>query len=498
MAMSINKLTILLGTIVLVASGTGCAGFLLHAWLHDAFPLWLALTTAAAASFIALLIVVSICHNHLCAIRSITRQIDRLDRDRQIGMIMIDENEELMRLSSALNRYLTGIRFQTQQEQDWLRELNIRVDVAEAEKRQAEAIFYSISEAVIVVDPNNELLLANPAAEDIFDFSQEFNYREPIDLAVNDRELLALIYRVQSERSSNRTEQLVRTHPITGREIILKVMASCVLNDNERPVGVVVIIHDITAEREMSRMKDDIINSVSHELKTPLASIRAYAEMLADNEAGSPQTARSFCDIIQDQSLRLNRMIDNILNLSKIEAGRWRENKQPLNIAALFDDVIFMMNPQLQDKQIALDTSMDEPEMILFADRDMMFQVFANLIGNAVKYSPERSRISLRARHEEEWTVMEIEDQGYGITPEDHERIFEKFYRVPAHAQLASGTGLGLNLVRQVVETVHHGAITLHSKPGQGSCFTVRLPRMNDPELLPDSLCEEYCRQTLH
>jgi len=266
--------------------------------------------------------------------------------------------------------------------------------------------------------------------------------------------------------------------------VLLKVTVSCVKDFCRQPLGTVAVIHDITAEREIAQMKDDILSSVSHELKTPLASIRAYAEMLSDGEVQNEQDCRQFCDVIQEQAQRLNCLIDDILNVSRIEANAAKTHKQPVCLHQLIDELITTIHPQARRKEIIIATDLARNRQKIYADRGMLFQAILNLLSNAVKFSPERSTVTVRTLPVHDGHVaIEISDQGIGIPPEAIEHIFEKFYRTPEHQGHVSGTGLGLSLVKQVIDNIHNGHVTVRSQPTQGSVFTVYLPAQ-EPSLM--------------
>jgi two-component system, OmpR family, phosphate regulon sensor histidine kinase PhoR len=409
---------------------------------------------------------------HICS------QLKRFTQANQIGMVMVDDDDELSELAQVLNQYLTNVRFNFEQHRLRYRELQLQAGAAETEKYQLEAVIYGISEAVLVTDEHNELLLANQTAQDLFSFNLQLNYRVPVEQVLDDRQLLQLIRQVRQTATPVSTCMLEKKHPITGKTLNLKVVAGCVRNTKKQVVGVVVVVHDLTAEQEIARLKDDIVSSVSHELKTPLASIRAYAEMLADNEANDRQDWQEFCDIIQTQAQRLNRLIDDILDISRIESGSLKVFRQPLEVNKLIADIVATMRPQAREKNISLAVELLEHPLTIIVERDMIFHALLNLLSNAIKYSRPGGEITVRTYlSADDEVVFVFQDQGVGIPADSMEHIFDKFYRVPGHEDMAGGTGLGLNLVQKVVQTVHDGRVTVDSQPGHGSTFTVFLPR---------------------
>lgn len=413
---------------------------------------------------------------HTNSISSILDQLHQFEKTNQIGMIMVENDNELAGLVTAINRYLTKVKFESEKQNIQQKELKIQAGVAETEKCQAEAIIFSISDSVIVTDQNADLVMANKVAQDLFDFSLDLNYRLPIQQIIKHNEIVNLIQTVRQGSDDYATLILKHTHPQTNKTLTLKMSACRVYSSLQQPIGVVAVIRDITIEQEISKMKDDIVSSISHELKTPLASIRAYAEMLADDEADNKEQWHSFCDIIQNQALRLNHLIDDVLNISRIEANAVKVFKQPINLNDLIDDVNSVMQPQAKEKNVNLVKITDLATPVINADRDMIFQALLNLVSNAVKYSDSNSRVTVRCYHDSESSLaIEVKDQGIGIPDDELENVFQKFYRVSSDNK--SGTGLGLHLVRQVIETVHNGRVSIESKLGQGTTFTIHLPK---------------------
>jgi len=411
------------------------------------------------------------------SLRRIRGQLQQFENTDQIGMIMVDANNELADLVATINQYLSNVHLRSEQDRIQRKELELQADAAEAERRQTEAVICSISEAVLVTDRYNELLMANQGGQELFDFDMARCFRMPVDQVIQDGAVVEFIAQAQRDKSHQLVRLLERPHPTTGKPLSLSLRLSCVLDAQKQVAGVVLVARDITAEQEIARMKDDFVNSVSHELKTPLASIRAYAEMLADNEAENSESHRQFCEIIQEQADRLNRLIDNILNLSRIESGAMQVCKRPLNMVELLEDVVVTMQPQADDKDITIELHTARADLGIVADRDMIWQALLNLVSNAIKYSDRHQSIHIDAQPcEDTHLVVRVRDEGAGIPAHCLERIFEKFYRVDEHNDLAGGTGLGLHLVREIVQNIHQGRITVDSAPGRGTAFAIYLP----------------------
>jgi two-component system phosphate regulon sensor histidine kinase PhoR len=216
--------------------------------------------------------------------------------------------------------------------------------------------------------------------------------------------------------------------------------------------GALAVLRDVTDLKSGQRRYAEFVSSVSHEMKSPLTGIKAYVELLADGEAEEPETRDEFLRVIQLQADRLQRLIDNLLNLARIEAGVMNVTKVPVSLNELLAETLDVIRPAAEAKQIAVAAEFSPLYLGVLADRDMLIQVAINLLSNAVKYTRD------------------------GLSPEDQLKVFEKFYRVQKDRDMAGGTGLGLPLAKHIVEDVHGGRVTVRSTPGAGSVFTVALP----------------------
>lgn len=482
---------LLLALVVLTALAGSAAFFatemgLLNAPQREQHLGWLVFAVMTALS---VLLVVLIWRSLAGSLRSIQNQLRQFEAEGEIGLVMLDDHDELAELSGALNQYLTYLKTTLQADRVAQRELEIKARVAETERRQREAMIFSISEAVLVTDKFDELLMANPAAERLFDFALGDCAQRPIENAVTNQPLLDLLRRTRQNKQLQARQLLESPDPLSGKSLSLQVMLSCVLDADQDVMAMVAVIHDVTAEQELARMKDNFVSSVSHELKTPLASIRAYAELLVDNEANSDRDRERFCGVIQEQADRLNRLIDNMLNLSRMESGSLRVRKEPLDLIELVNEIIITLEPQAREKSARFYCECHDCELVVQADRDMIYQAVMNLLANALKYSPEGTivQVSLRRDDEGGHAAIEVADQGLGIPKDCLARIFDKFYRVEDATGRASGTGLGLHLVKRIVQEEHQGRISVQSEPGRGSRFTIHLP------MQPVSVTEAVC-----
>lgn len=257
----------------------------------------------------------------------------------------------------------------------------------------------------------------------------------------------------------------------------------CVDNDGAH-VGTIIVIRDMSASQELERlreldvMKSEFVSNVSHELRSPLTGIKAYVEALL-NQVGPDEheTQREFLTVVDRETDRLTALINDLLDISRIESGRFDLKLKPVPLSDIIQPVLKELEPRTVKHRMVVDIPSDLPT--LPADRDKMIQVFLNLLDNAVKFSPEGGEISIKARPVGKMVKCDISDQGLGIAKKDIPHVFEKFYRVDnSDTYEIPGTGLGLPIVKHIVES-HNGKISVRSKPGKGSVFTVHVPFEN-------------------
>jgi two-component system phosphate regulon sensor histidine kinase PhoR len=362
--------------------------------------------------------------------------------------------------------------------EEQIRDLEIQNQLLERQKRNTEAIIYGIRDAVIVVDEFDRLMMANEAAGRLFDFDFKNSRHRPIsELIDKDENGFADFLRnagAGKGRATRHQIELSRQDSPRTFDCIV----SCAYDEEQQVCGVVAVLHDITREKEISQMKNDFVSHVSHELKTPLASITAYSEMLVDGEACDEQTRKEFYSVIQDQARRLNRLIEDILNTSRIESGLIKVDKKPVSLAILIEEQLQMIRSYAEESNIEVVGQKPIVFDQVYVDRDMISQVIVNLLSNAVKYTPSGGSVKIETEVDDtEKTVrVSVTDTGVGISEDEIEHVFEKFYRVGANKGQAKGTGLGLNLVKQIVEKVHGGRVFVRSKVGLGSTFGFELP----------------------
>lgn len=364
------------------------------------------------------------------------------------------------------------------------RDLEVQVRIAEVDRRQGESILNAIHDAVIVTDVFNEVVMANDAAARALAFDPEQARRKPVDRVVTDTALIKAIKDTREGGVNAPRRHLEYKVRRDGRTVTYEVQLSCINqsrlgDDAPESAGVVTVLRDITWEKQVADMKSDFVSNVSHELKTPLSSIKAYMEMLVDGEARDDHARAEFYIIIQGETNRLHRLIDNILNINRIESGIVKVQREMIPLASLVKEVIDVLQPQARAKQIRMVDASAAALVHVYADKDMIYQTILNLAGNAIKYTNPGGvvTVTLSVDDPSRLATVAIADTGVGIPPDAMPFLFDKFYRVNDHKKLAKGTGLGLNLVKHIVETVHGGKVNVTSEVGKGSTFTFTLPQ---------------------
>ncbi len=358
------------------------------------------------------------------------------------------------------------------------RQTEIRKHLAETEVQHLSDVLHSLRDAVLVTNEFNELVMANEAAASLFAFRREEALNKPVSKVLRESQIVGLIKEAAEAGSSNSRKHAECVLPREPEPLNLEVSLSSLADPTREASSVVTILHDITQERQVSRMKNEFVSKASHELRTPLSSIKAYIEMLLDGEARDEGSRREFYEIIQHEAERLGRMIDNMLNISRIEAGMITANWENVDLVPIAQEAAELLKPQAAEKKIRIHFQRPHQACHADVDKDMMKQVITNLISNAIKYTPEGGRVTVAPDLTDcdRSVIVSVSDTGLGIPPESLPKLFSKFYRVDKHERVAKGTGLGLNLVKQIVESVHHGEVGVESEVGKGSRFWFIVP----------------------
>lgn len=342
-------------------------------------------------------------------------------------------------------------------------ELQIKINDSYDKQNELEAILESMDSGVIAIDNYGKIMLINNYAKNLFDLKGKI-IGERIEECIIDYDLLQFAKNIPEIDS----KEIKLFHPIQRD---LKVKKAPIINGNISTMGIVITLSDISDIKRLENMRSQFVANVSHELKTPLTSIKGFSETLKyvdDNE-----TRKKFLDIINKEADRLSRLINDILILSNIENMKVTsvENFKPLEV---LHDVIDIVSTESISKGIKI-TLIDNYNGHLIGNRDKFYQLSMNLIDNAVKYSNENGDVIVKIFDKDNYFTMEVQDNGIGIPQEDLPRIFERFYRVDK-SRSTKGTGLGLAIVKHIVK-LFNGEVDVYSKFGEGTKFIIRIKK---------------------
>jgi len=365
-----------------------------------------------------------------------------------------------------------------------------RTDQLAKEKELISITLSSMSDAVIAVDTKKRIIVFNKVAERLtrYDFSQASE--KSID------EVFKVIDEKTRQSIKGFIDDVFETGSLyigsgkdcllakDGTEYPVAISASPIRQKNGSIIGIVIVFRDVSREREIDRMKNDFISSITHELRTPLTSIRAYTETLLNEQDLTEDIKRDFLMVVDDESKRLAVLIDDILEISKIESGKVQINIVPIKISALIDQVVIALKSIADKKDVILKTDIHDSSLIMLADEGKINSLVTNLLSNAVKFTPAGGTVEISLEKKNEQVVLTFSDTGLGIPKNDLCNIFDRFYRVPRDGENIQGTGIGLAIVKEII-TMHNGTIDVHSEVGKGSKFIVTLPlktqRVNSP-----------------
>jgi two-component system, OmpR family, phosphate regulon sensor histidine kinase PhoR len=349
-------------------------------------------------------------------------------------------------------------------------ELNRREQHLLENSQRLEAVLSSMIEGVLAVKPSGEVMLANGAACRMLQLTHPEIFGKKLLEIVRIPELAQAIEKTQLQRTFSKTE----FKTISGPQKTLKARVSMLANE-DKP-GVAIVLHDVTELRQLETMRQDFVANVSHELKTPLASIKAYSETLRLGALHDENKNMQFVEQIEFQAELLNQQILDLLQLARVESGKDTFTIAEFEInrvcQASYDQFVEIAVERKLDFQLDL----THPSPVTAADIKSIETIVKNLVVNAIHYTPENGSISIASHVKNDLAIIEVKDTGIGIAKDQQQRIFERFYRVDkARSRDMGGTGLGLAIVKHLAQA-NGGSVHLKSQLGKGSCFEVRLP----------------------
>ncbi|OPX44273.1 sensor protein kinase WalK [Ruminiclostridium hungatei] len=345
---------------------------------------------------------------------------------------------------------------------------NVRVDT----------VINSMRDGIIAVDTDYKILIINTIACDIFGVRHGPGImgKNLIQIARNSKVNSLLIDTIKN--NTPLTDEIIMFSPATNTDKIYKVYTNPIKNtDTVRSVnsGGVITLHDVTSVKKLEQIRTEFVSNVTHELKTPLTSIRGFVETLKNGAIEDTAVAAKFLDIIDIEAERLYMLINDILQLSEIEGMRKDDNIMETNLNTIIGEVVLILEAAAQKKGVRLIVEVDQT-INLLVNKNRIKQMLINLVDNAIKYNVENGAVYIRAGRSSGKTYISIKDTGIGISEKHHSRIFERFYRVDkGRSRNMGGTGLGLSIVKHIVN-LYSGDIRVVSQQGQGTEFLIQLP----------------------
>lgn len=421
--------------------------------------LWVSLfMIIGIALVISWLVSMSIAKGFTRPIEKIAEVARRLTNKDYESRVDVDTSGEIGQLSAAINVLAASLQKQMK-------------DIQE-HQQQLTSILANMVSGVMLVDELGRIRLVNPAMERLLGQSEE-ELADQLHTRIHEQFHLSEYIIRCLETMEHQHEELAVRHP---EERIFDAHFAPFFSEDHRLKGVIVVLHEITDIRRLERIRSEFVANVSHELKTPVTSLKGFAETLLDGAAEDKAVRDSFLKIIYDESDRLYRLIQDILHLSKIEQHLLPLKIEEVDIAGLVYDSVEMLQEEITEKAIKLSLP-GQTNVIIEGEKDRIQQIILNLVSNAITYTPKHGKISIKVLEHDDTIDLIVSDTGIGIPKKDLPRIFERFYRVDkARSRNSGGTGLGLAIVKHLVES-HHGQIKVDSIEGVGSTFIVTLPK---------------------
>ncbi|MED0679573.1 ATP-binding protein [Aneurinibacillus thermoaerophilus] len=375
------------------------------------------------------------------------------------AQISIRTNDEIGDLASTFNHMASR--------------LNDLIVALSREKEQLSSVLKSMVDAVMTFDHHGRIIVTNPPAEALlkaWEYEQGMEEDNDVEKGIK---FLPDSMRSILEQAVRNAEEVVTDVVVQGR-IYAVVMAP--LYDDDQIRGAVAVLRDMTQERRLDKLRQDFVANVSHELRTPLMMLQGYSEAIIDDIAQTAEEKKELAQIIYDESLRMSRLVNELLDIARMEAGYTQLDIRPGNLLQLEDKVIRKFNGVAKEQGICLQMDWQAPDSMFYFDADRLEQVLTNLIDNAIRHTGQGGRVTLRTFMQDEMYIIEVADTGSGIPADDLPFVFERFYKADkARTRGRAGTGLGLSIVKNIVEG-HHGTIAVRSKLGEGTTFSIQLP----------------------
>lgn len=383
--------------------------------------------------------------------------------------------DDVLKVVEVLHKRLSTAGDELQHEKERNTTLSSRLGVSTFAQEQTHRVLDSLDFGIMIVDSQKRIFHVNRAMLKLLALSREEIENRTVDEAITHEAIKQLIESeaCQSDKGTAVAEaQFEDTAP--GRHF--RLVCRPLIDATGDRVAILLAAENITRTKRAEAAQDEFLAQAAHELLTPLTSIKSYAEMLMDGDVKDPDRQKDFYNTINEETDRLTELIRNMLSASKMETGSLMAARAYIKTDWILDQCLPAVRAAAANKQINVSVQLPDTFPVVMGDKELLKVVFVNILGNAVKYTPTGGTIRVSLVVQDGNAFFEITDTGYGITPEEQEHIFQKFYRgAGADVRAETGSGLGLATAAQVVK-LHGGSIDVTSEPGKGSCFTVRLP----------------------
>ena len=422
------------------------------------------LSAALITIVIGLLLAIIISQEITRPIEEMRKQTLRIARGDFSGQVRVMGNDELGQLAGAVNN------------------LSVRVEEAQessdSERRRLDSVLSHMSDGVLATDRRGNVTIVNNMALQLLGVEHE---DELIGKSIIDVLDIRHDYTVRQLVNSEQKEMILDMSN-SGSNLILNAYFSPIQRESGFVSGLVCVLHDVTSQQKEEQERKEFVSNVSHELRTPLTSVKSYVEALSDGAWQDKEIAPQFLKVVQDETERMIRMINDLLSLSRMDAGTTKLNLEDVNINELFNyilnrfDMIIKKEEDPKKKKYTIERFFTKKDLWVEIDTDKFTQVIDNIMNNAIKYSPDGGVITARLLETHNHVIMSISDQGLGIPRKDLSHIFDRFFRVDkARSRKQGGTGLGLAISKEVVNMLG-GQIWVDSVEGKGSTFYISLP----------------------
>jgi PAS domain S-box-containing protein len=381
--------------------------------------------------------------------------------------------ERTRELSSANEQLTTHIAERTKAQLA----LGQALEESRLDREKLDGILFSVPDGVVVMDNSLRVLHMNNAAEMILGTPLEDALGQSVAVLSSDVDLVKKVGQRLNVAHAARSFDFELAEGEAQSPRVYQARISQLISEKTVASGVMLLIRDVTRERDIERMKSAFLGMATHELNTPLTTIIGYTEILTDKETAgsfSVQQQQGYLQLIHDKAMSLAALVDDLLDISRIESGsELTLNYRKFDLNDMIRDVVRFSKEEIGEHQ--LETVLPESPVQFFADQMRMEQVLNHLISNAIKYSPDGGRVQIELVAQDEKCELYVEDEGIGMNEEQLEHIFDRFYRADSSDSAVQGVGLGMSIVRHVV-LAHHGEIHVESQPGNGTRVSITLP----------------------